>query len=227
MTQDNRDDFPAPVKRELAKRAAYRCSNPRCRTGTVGPHADPTKSVTTGAAAHIHGAAKGGPRYNESQSTEARKSIENGIWLCRTCADKIDKDEQTYSAEVIREWKRNHEAEVSGGDIVPQFPRISLTTQRGLFVPPVGAATVDSDLTNALRDHLVEIRSGSRHEIEQLILEIQFPESLIGQHRLESPVGVVVGVRENRPQSVAPRNRERTNGARWHRSSDESIHDRN
>jgi hypothetical protein len=153
-------------------------------------------------AAHIHGAAPLGPRYDPSQSTDERKAIENGIWVCHSCSDTIDKDTQTYPAEVLRECKVAPEAWVLGGEIVPKFPVISLTTQLGLFVPPVGAAIVDGTLTSQLRDHLVEIHAGSRHEIEQLVLRFQFPESLLGILPFKAPVGVAVDVREDRPQPV-------------------------
>ena len=52
-----RDDFPAPVKRLLAERAGYRCSNPDCRRLTIGPASIPIGSVSIGEAAHITAAA--------------------------------------------------------------------------------------------------------------------------------------------------------------------------
>jgi hypothetical protein len=37
---------------------------------------------------------------------EQRRSIENGIWLCQTCAKLVDNDETRYPAPLLREWKR-------------------------------------------------------------------------------------------------------------------------
>lgn len=104
-----RDEFAPSVKKTLAERVAYFCSNPECLKLTAGPHSDKTKSLTTGHAAHIHAAAPGGPRYDESQTPEERKSITNGIWMCRECGDIVDKDHAAYTAEQLRQWKLSHE----------------------------------------------------------------------------------------------------------------------
>jgi tetratricopeptide (TPR) repeat protein len=101
-----RDDFNAKTKETLARRVGYRCSNPDCRKLTSGPHDDPTKFINIGVAAHITAAAEGGPRYDRSLSSEARSSVDNGIWLCQDCAHLIDSDVQRYTVELLREWKR-------------------------------------------------------------------------------------------------------------------------
>jgi len=66
----------------------------------------------TGKATHIHGAAPGpgSRRYLESMTPEERSDISNAIWLCAYHADLIDKDEVTYTADVLRAMKREHEA---------------------------------------------------------------------------------------------------------------------
>jgi hypothetical protein len=104
-----RDDFPVRVKRSLAHRVGDCCSNPTCRQRTAGPTIDPTGEVNIGVAAHITAAAAGGPRYQPSLPPEARKSIENGIWLCGKCAKLIDSDLSCYSIEVLRKWKQDAE----------------------------------------------------------------------------------------------------------------------
>jgi hypothetical protein len=106
----SRDDFSPAVKRNLAVRAAYFCSNPNCLRLTAGPHSNDERSLSTGHAAHIHAAAQNGPRFEPSQTPAQRRSITNAIWLCRVCGDRVDKDVDGYSAESLRGWKRNHEA---------------------------------------------------------------------------------------------------------------------
>lgn len=105
----NRDDFSAQVKVALAKRAGYRCSNPSCRHATVGPARDPHGVVMVGVAAHVTAAAPGGPRYDDSLTSEERRSIVNGIWCCRTCGTLIDADETGYSVELLQSWKAEAE----------------------------------------------------------------------------------------------------------------------
>lgn len=106
-----RDDFTPRVRKVLADRVAVRCS--RCEQTTSGPNSDPEKSVNIGVAAHITAAAPGGPRYDASLSSEERKSAENGVWLCQTCAKLIDNDPELYPVEVLRERKRGAEARAS------------------------------------------------------------------------------------------------------------------
>ena len=84
-----------------------------------------------GKAAHIHAAASGpgARRYLASMSREERIHITNAIWLCATHADLIDRDEVTYTADVLRAMKAEHEANwkakqrnaVSAGEAVPDL----------------------------------------------------------------------------------------------------------
>lgn len=109
MSKAGRDDFSQATKDLLGNRAGWRCSNPDCRKPTRGPNMDPNKVINIGEAAHITAASRGGKRYNEKLTPQERKSVENGIWLCRTCAKLIDSDEQLYTEELIRTWKKKAE----------------------------------------------------------------------------------------------------------------------
>jgi hypothetical protein len=104
-----RDDFSTSTKEVIAKRVSYRCSNPDCRKNTIGPNSNSAKSTSIGIAAHICAASKGGPRYDQNMTSEERMSINNGIWLCGSCATLIDKDESKYAIEVLKGWKERAE----------------------------------------------------------------------------------------------------------------------
>ncbi|MBW5398385.1 hypothetical protein E6A48_11700, partial [Brachyspira pilosicoli] len=106
---NNRDDFDQKTKDILAKRVAHRCSNPDCQRITSGPNLDKCKATSIGIAAHICAAAPGGPRYDPNMSNDERRSIDNGIWLCSTCARIIDSDPIRYTKELLYNWK--YEAE--------------------------------------------------------------------------------------------------------------------
>src|SRR5436309_15714186 len=99
-----RDEFSVDTKRVLASRVGWRCSNPSCRAFTTGPADDPARAACVGVAAHITGASAGGPRYDLALSSEARQSVDNGIWLCETCARLIDGDVDRYRAAGLRYW---------------------------------------------------------------------------------------------------------------------------
>jgi hypothetical protein len=114
------DDFSEFVKRTLAQRVGYICSNPKHRAATSGPHTSPDKSIIIGVAAHITAAQPGGPRYDPALSKTQRKSPENGIWLCADCAKLIDSDMPLYTREILLSWKQQAEGE--------QFQKISEAT---------------------------------------------------------------------------------------------------
>ena len=105
-----RDDFPSATAETLAKRVGVRCSNPECQRPTAGPRSDAAKVVNIGVAAHITAASAGGPRYDEHMSSEERRSVENGIWLCQNCAKLIDNDEGRFTVVVLRDWKAKSES---------------------------------------------------------------------------------------------------------------------
>jgi hypothetical protein len=100
-----RDDFALKTKELLAKRVANRCSNPGCRQLTSGPQKDPTKVVNIGVAAHITAASTDGPRFDPSLTPGERQAVENGIWLCQSCAKLVDNDPIRYGVNVLRQWK--------------------------------------------------------------------------------------------------------------------------
>jgi hypothetical protein len=105
MELEMRDDFTVEVKRILAARVGSACSNPDCHALTSGPQDDPEKAINVGVAAHITGAAEGGPRYNPNLTAEQRRSIDNGIWLCQNCAHLIDSDLSRFTEDLLRAWK--------------------------------------------------------------------------------------------------------------------------
>ena len=109
-----RDEFSKDDKDILARRVGYRCSNPDCPMEyTTGPAEDPSKSVSIGVAAHITAASKRGPRYDSNLTSEQRRDIANGIWLCQTCAKLVDSDQRKYTVELLLNWKRDAESSVS------------------------------------------------------------------------------------------------------------------
>ena len=108
-----RDDFNNKTKEELAKRVAYRCSNPQCRKPTIGPKGGSDGTISIGEAAHICAVSPGGKRYDSNMSSEERGSYQNGIWLCRNCAAMIDRDEEHYTVELLLMWKQLAELEAS------------------------------------------------------------------------------------------------------------------
>jgi hypothetical protein len=103
-----RDDFPARVKQALERRAGNRCSFPGCTAQTSGPSREgPEATANTGMACHI-AAASGGPgarRVVPAMTKADRKSLQNGIWMCRTHGTLIDLDEVRFTIPLLQQWR--------------------------------------------------------------------------------------------------------------------------
>lgn len=82
---------------------------------TVGPNLDKKKATNIGVAAHIKAAAPGGKRYDPTMTSEERRDITNGIWLCQSCSKLIDTDEQKYTVELLNSWKEMAEKKSEQG----------------------------------------------------------------------------------------------------------------
>lgn len=102
-------DFSRSTTDVLAKRAAFICSNPECRAPTIGPNSEASKATIIGEAAHISGARPDSPRYDPQMSDMARAEITNGIWLCRNCHGKVDRDASRYPVGILFVWREQHE----------------------------------------------------------------------------------------------------------------------
>lgn len=76
---------------------------------TVGPQQTPSEAINIGVAAHITAASPDGPRYDATLNGVNRSDIQNGIWLCQSCAKLIDSDLTTYTEDLLRQWKKSAE----------------------------------------------------------------------------------------------------------------------
>lgn len=157
---NQRDDFSSKVVEEIAKRAAFICSNPDCRALTVAP-TDFTENIFTyiGQAAHITAAAPGGPRYDSAMNSEERKSISNAIFLCSNCATAVDKNNGIgFSVETLREWKSTHDQWVRSNlnksiptSAQPAINIVSIGQQGGVTAHTVNIGAAKQKLTENAR----------------------------------------------------------------------------
>lgn len=105
-------EFSTKTIETLAKRVAYRCSNPDCGKLTTGPNSEPTKATSIGEAAHIYGALPGSARFNAAMVDLERATITNAIWLCRDCHGLIDRDAGRFPADLLLRWKEVQESAI-------------------------------------------------------------------------------------------------------------------
>lgn len=93
------------------------CSNPDCRTRLAAVD-EKGVSYLTGEMAHIIARQPDGPRGNGAGGND---TYQNLILLCPTCHTKIDKAPDAFPAELLVEWKAQHEAWVDGWSAADRF----------------------------------------------------------------------------------------------------------
>ena len=156
-----RDDFSTATKDLLAKRVAFKCSNPGCRQPTSGPQADPSGTVNLGVAAHITAASPDGPRYDPTLTPAQRVLPDNGIWLCQTDGKLVDNDEVRFTVEGLRDWKARAEA-AAARDLeqrLRRFPDRSAVFERMERLMPALLSEMRQDLAgHPLRREFVAIK---------------------------------------------------------------------
>lgn len=167
------DDFSPTVKQRLAQRVAYRCSTPSCRAATSGPSDSRSSGASNvGVAAHIHAASEGGARYDPGQSSDERRSFENGIWLCQTHGKLIDDDEVRFSDTLLVQWKRLAEERAArelgeSGSRVPLAERGTVSLGRELAPNP---EKLRLEVDEFLTDIGGRTAWGSQYELVRMVL---------------------------------------------------------
>ena len=126
-----RDDFKPTTKLKIGQRAGWLCCFPGCRAPTEGATSDDDGRMSVGTASHICAAAPGGPRYDDKMSPEQRRSVANGIWMCRNHGTVIDSSDSKYTTEVLHTWRKDAAAEsmqrVIGGAMPPGSTKVHNT----------------------------------------------------------------------------------------------------
>ena len=150
----SRDDFSSAVKEALSKRVALRCSNPKCRLPTHGPHSIDGKAINLGVASHISAASEGGPRYDATLTSDERASIANAIWLCQSCAKLIDRDPVRFSTSILHAWKGAAETKARSEleERVASSPQVPARVQHSPLPPSISGLTY-----HAAREQLIAL----------------------------------------------------------------------
>jgi hypothetical protein len=107
-------------------RAAGICSNPACKVDlTLATESNQVFNV--GEMAHIIAKNEGGPRGLTGGGGDTYANL---ILLCPTCHRTIDKaPPNTYSEEMLHDWKRTHESRIRDAGKEKIFPHIDALKQ--------------------------------------------------------------------------------------------------
>src|SRR4051812_31318903 len=105
MAKRNRDEFTPKTKLQIAMRAGWLCSDPSCRAYTIGATSDGEGEINVGTASHICAAAPSDPRYDPNMTPEQRRSVSNGIWLCKRHGWSVDSHDPKFTVELLQRWR--------------------------------------------------------------------------------------------------------------------------
>lgn len=100
-------NVPQHTRLKLWVKAAGRCEFRGCNE-PVWRNNLTLSDGNFGEMAHIIAASPDGPRGNE-ESADLRIDYSNLMLLCQRCHKEIDDDPARYSAELLRQWKQEHE----------------------------------------------------------------------------------------------------------------------
>lgn len=121
-------DFSMKTILATASRAGFICSQPKCRTITIGPVPkawDPRLKTKIGEGAHIRSArkAKNDIRFDSKMTDIERADPANCIWLCSNCHTIVDKNGGAgYTVPTLQQWKTEHEELILSLLLSPRSP---------------------------------------------------------------------------------------------------------
>ena len=116
MKNDNDASRGKPTEQTIKKLFALSgniCAFPGCDEPLITK-----EGVVVGDICHIEAASTKGPRFNKNSDNDTRRSFDNLLLLCKKHHAIIDKNEDNYDVDFLREMKRHHES---------NFDEISLT----------------------------------------------------------------------------------------------------
>ena len=115
--QITRKNVPLHTKLKLFGRSAGRCEFSPCNKPVWRNDLTLTEG-NFGEVVHIIAASEDGPRGNE-KSADLQIEFDNLMLVCRRCHKEIDDNEDKYPAELLSQWKKNHEERI---EIQTRYP---------------------------------------------------------------------------------------------------------
>ncbi len=106
-----RKDFTEKEIKILFAKSGNLCAFPKCGTSLVEPGTEDDDPAVSGEIAHIVADSRQGPRGDFPLNDEERNKHPNLILLCsHHHRSVVDKQKRTYSVQVLRQMKADHEA---------------------------------------------------------------------------------------------------------------------
>ena len=96
----------------LFGRSGNLCAYPECTNNIIEPATEQSDDQVIGQVCHIYAFSEQGPRGKPGLTKEELNSPENLILLCPTHHRLVDCQHESYPAEKLKEWKKEHESKI-------------------------------------------------------------------------------------------------------------------
>ena len=123
MTKRNYTDRTLKI---LFGPSGNQCAYPGCTNPLIELGTEKSRPVVICEICHIYAISPDGPRWKDGFNEKELNSPENLILLCRNCHATVDGQPETYPAEILQQWKRDHEDQMQsqtspGSDIIREL----------------------------------------------------------------------------------------------------------
>ncbi len=137
------------VKLRLAFNSYNRCAFPGCNRLLTEKATAEDQGAILGEAAHIRGEKPSAARYDLQFPEDEVNGYDNLIYLCGDHHTLIDKQEKTYTVEMILGWKADHERTMQEKteDALLEVTFVELEIVTKALIESVPATTPDLNLT--------------------------------------------------------------------------------
>ena len=88
------------------------CAHPKCTNNVIEPATEESNAAVIAQICHIYAISEDGPRGKAELTNKELNSPDNLILLCPTHHTVVDNQYETYPAEMLKQWKWDHEAKV-------------------------------------------------------------------------------------------------------------------
>ena len=116
-----REKISVHVRRRLWAMSGHICACPICGDALTLENATDGNISTVGQECHINAVSPNGPRPFPEGTVTDPNAYDNWILLCPTHHKIVDDDPITYTADILRQWKRDRENEIIRKWEVAQF----------------------------------------------------------------------------------------------------------
>ena len=116
------------------------CAYPKCTHKIVEPATEQSDEQVIGHVCHIYALSEKGPRGKPGLTAEELNSPENLILLCPTHHRLVDCQHESYPAEELKKWKREHEM------VQESLPNSEPANASSSFLPQLPTGLIDQKI---------------------------------------------------------------------------------